>query len=75
MVLDGGPPPRRSRRGQGDGERVAAQNHERDQLPDSLLAVGVGAEQFRHVADRRGLGLDLLAFGGHGGAFRLLATC
>jgi hypothetical protein len=73
VVLDGGPPPRRSRRGQGDGERVAAQNHERDQPPDSLLAVGVGAEQFHHVADGRGLGLYLPPFGGHAGTFRLPA--
>jgi len=41
------------------------------QPPDGPLAVGIGAEQFRHVADGRGLGLDLPAFGGQGGALGL----
>jgi hypothetical protein len=39
VLLDGGSPPRRGRRGQGDGERVTAQNHERNQPPDGALAV------------------------------------
>jgi hypothetical protein len=50
VALDSGWSPYRSRSCQGDGERVAAQDHERDQPPDSLLAVGVGADEFRDVA-------------------------
>ena len=73
MVLGSGSPPRRSRRGQGDGERVAAQNHERDQPPDSALAVRVGTHEFGDVADGRGLGLYLPTFGRHAGTFRLPA--
>ena len=44
--------PRRSRRGQGDGERVAAQDHERDQPPDGALAVGIGVDEPGDIADR-----------------------
>jgi hypothetical protein len=39
--------PRRCRHGQGDRERVAAQNHERSQPPDGQFAVRVGTDQFR----------------------------
>ncbi len=68
VALDSGSP-RRSRRGQGDGERVASEHHEGDQPSDRLLAVR--AEQFRHVADGRGLGLDSAALRGQGRAFGL----
>jgi hypothetical protein len=63
--------PCRSRCSQSDGQRIAAKHHYQDEPPNRLLGVGVGPEQFRHVSDRRGLGLDLPALGGHGGAFRL----
>jgi len=63
--------PRRSRRGQGDGERVAGENHEGYQPSDYPLGVRIGADQLSDVADGRGLGLDLPALGSHAGAFRL----
>ena len=62
---------RRSRGHQCDGERITAQHHEGDQPADGALCVGVGADEFRDVADGRGLGLDPVALGGQGGAFRL----
>ncbi len=58
MVLNGGSPPRRSRRGQGDGERVTAKNHERNQPPNGALTVRVGAHEFGDVPNGRRLGLD-----------------
>jgi hypothetical protein len=51
LVLDGGSPPRRSRRGQADGERVAGENHEGNQPSDGAFTVGIGADQLGHVAD------------------------
>ena len=72
MVLDGGSP-HRSRRGQGDGERVTAQHDQSDKPPDCGLAVGVGADHLGYVADGRGLGLYLPTFGRHAGTFRLPA--
>src|SRR5258708_13389765 len=59
VALDSGSP-RRSRRGQGDGERVASEHHEGDQPSDRLLAVR--AEHFRHVTDRPGRRLHSAAF-------------
>jgi hypothetical protein len=41
------------------GKRVATQ----DQAPDGTLTVDVGADRLDHIADRRGLGLDLLTIG------------
>src|SRR5258708_31505319 len=51
VVLNGGSPPRRSRRGQGDGERVTAQNHKCDQPPDGALAVVSAPISSGNVAD------------------------
>jgi hypothetical protein len=48
-------------------ERVAAQNHERNQA----FTVGVGADQLGNAADGRGLGLDPAALSGQGGALGL----
>ena len=70
MASDSGSP-RRSRRGQCDGERVAPQDHERNQPPDGAFTVGVGADQLGDMADRRGLGFDLPALSGHAEMFRL----
>jgi hypothetical protein len=36
----------------GNGERVAGENHERNETSDRAFAVGVGADQLGHVADR-----------------------
>jgi hypothetical protein len=52
-------PPCRSRSRQCDSKRVATQDHERDQPPDCLFGVGVGADQLGDIADRRRFGLDL----------------
>jgi hypothetical protein len=60
-----------ARRGQRNGQRIAAQNYKGDQPPDCPLAVRVGADQLGHVADGLGLVLDLPFFGAQGGAFGL----
>jgi hypothetical protein len=69
--LDNGCSPYRSRGRQGDGERVAAKHDQGDQPPDSLLTVGIGPEQFRHIPDRCRLRLELLALGADGSPLRL----
>jgi hypothetical protein len=57
----------------GEAATATVVHHEGDQPPDRPFAIRVGAEQLRHVSDRRGLGLDPPAFGGHAGTFRLPA--
>jgi hypothetical protein len=46
-------PSRGSRGRQCDGERVAAQDHQGNQPPDSPLGIGIDAQQLGHVPDRR----------------------
>jgi len=43
--------PRCRRGGQRDRERITAEHHQSDKLPDSALCVGLGTDQFRDVAD------------------------
>jgi hypothetical protein len=42
---------------------IKAQHDESDEPPDGTLTVGVGTDELGHVADGRGLGLDLSTFG------------
>jgi hypothetical protein len=51
-------PPCRSRSRQRDGQGIAAQDHQGNQPADRPLAVRVGADELRDVADGCGLSLD-----------------
>jgi hypothetical protein len=63
--------PRRSRRGQRYGQRVAAQHHRQYEPPDRLLRCT--AKQLSHIHDRSGLDLDRISLGCGGGLLRLQA--
>jgi hypothetical protein len=67
-------PPCCSRSRQRDCQRIAAQDHERDQPSDRPFGIGVGADQLGDVADGGGFGLDVPALGGHRGAFQCRAA-
>jgi hypothetical protein len=54
-----GSSPCRSRGRKRDRERIATEDHQRNQPPDGLLGVCVDPEQFGRVPDRCRLGLDL----------------
>jgi hypothetical protein len=60
-----GLPPGRSRGGQGDRQRIAAQHDEDNQPSNGPLGIRVSAEEFGDIADRRGLRLNLAALSGH----------
>jgi len=56
-------PPGGSRGRQGNGEGIAAQDHEGDQPSDCLFTLGGENEELGNVADRCSLSLNLAAVG------------
>jgi hypothetical protein len=61
--------PCRSRGRHSFGRLITRQHHEREKPSNCPLAVRVGADRLGDVADRGGVGLDLLSLGAQSGVF------